>query len=174
MILLELIPTLSLFFAFSHYWFYFTTFYFFYLQYIFYYINLFSIYTQSSKIRHNHIIFLYFCQYWFYFSAVNESVWEHLKIFFVPALFFTLFAFYYKGEEYPFLKFDTITLFSYIFANIDSIYVILYTFCNLYLQKWRAWKPGWWEHETGKVSEGHFYNLSFYKSRDAYWYCIMY
>lgn len=35
------------------------------------------------------------------FSAVNESVWEHLKIFFVPALFFTLFAFCYKGEEYP-------------------------------------------------------------------------
>lgn len=35
------------------------------------------------------------------FSAINESVWEHLKIFFVPALFFTLFMYYYKGEKCP-------------------------------------------------------------------------
>lgn len=35
------------------------------------------------------------------FSAVNESVWEHLKLFFIPAFFFTLFMYYLIGERCP-------------------------------------------------------------------------
>lgn len=35
------------------------------------------------------------------FGAVNESVWEHLKLFFVPAFFFTIFGYYLMGEQYP-------------------------------------------------------------------------
>lgn len=35
------------------------------------------------------------------FSPVSESVWEHLKLFFVPAFFYTLFLYYLVGEECP-------------------------------------------------------------------------
>ena len=34
------------------------------------------------------------------FSAVNESTWEHMKIFFFPALFFTIFhSFFFKDVD---------------------------------------------------------------------------
>lgn len=35
------------------------------------------------------------------FSPVDESVWEHLKLFFVPAFFFSLFMYYVIGEKCP-------------------------------------------------------------------------
>lgn len=35
------------------------------------------------------------------FSAINESVWEHLKIFFIPAFFFTVACWCWKGEDSP-------------------------------------------------------------------------
>lgn len=62
------------------------------------------------------------------FSAINESVWEHLKIFFVPALFFTLFAFYYKGEEYPnYLWCQTKS----ILAGLVFIVVVYFTYTGI-------------------------------------------
>ncbi|MCM1157807.1 MAG: DUF6512 family protein [Bacteroidales bacterium] len=35
------------------------------------------------------------------FAPVSESVWEHLKLFFVPAFFFTIFMYYLVGENCP-------------------------------------------------------------------------
>ena len=35
------------------------------------------------------------------FSAVNESVWEHLKLLFIPVLIFTLFEYVWIGSYYP-------------------------------------------------------------------------
>jgi len=34
-----------------------------------------------------------------YFSAVNESVWEHLKLIYWPALVFSLYEYYMYGKE---------------------------------------------------------------------------
>lgn len=35
------------------------------------------------------------------FSAVNESVWEHLKLFFFPMLFTTIIGYFYIGKNLP-------------------------------------------------------------------------
>ncbi len=35
------------------------------------------------------------------FSAVNESIWEHMKILFFPLFFFALFESRYLAKEYP-------------------------------------------------------------------------
>ena len=35
------------------------------------------------------------------FSAVNESIWEHLKLIFWPALLFALYEYFAYGKEYP-------------------------------------------------------------------------
>ena len=35
------------------------------------------------------------------FSAVNESTWEHMKLFFVPAVIFTVIEYYVVGKQYP-------------------------------------------------------------------------
>lgn len=35
------------------------------------------------------------------FSPVNESVWEHLKLLFVPFLLFSLLEYIFLGEDYP-------------------------------------------------------------------------
>lgn len=45
------------------------------------------------------------------FSPVSESVWEHLKLFFVPAFFYTLFLYYLVGEKCP----------DYLWCQVKSI-----------------------------------------------------
>lgn len=76
------------------------------------------------------------------FSAVNESVWEHLKIFFVPALFFTLFVFYFKGEEYPdYLWCQTKS----ILAGLAFIVVVYFTYTGIT------------EHNCSFIDIGSFY-----------------
>lgn len=47
------------------------------------------------------------------FSPVSESVWEHLKLFFVPAFFYTLFMYYLVGEKCP----------DYLWCQVKSILV---------------------------------------------------
>lgn len=47
------------------------------------------------------------------FSPVSESVWEHLKLLFIPAFFYTLFMYYQVGEKCP----------DYLWCQVKSILI---------------------------------------------------
>lgn len=59
------------------------------------------------------------------FAAVDESVWEHLKLFFVPAFFFSLFSYFKKGETCP--RYLWCQLIS-ILAGLGFIVIFYYTY----------------------------------------------
>lgn len=62
------------------------------------------------------------------FSAVNESVWEHLKLFFIPAFFFTIINDYWVREKQPnFLWCQTKS----ILAGILFIIVMYFTYLGI-------------------------------------------
>ena len=69
------------------------------------------------------------------FSAVNESVWEHLKLFFVPAFFFSLLMYYQIGEKKPdYLWYQTKS----ILAGLLFIVTMYYTIMGI-TQKENVW-----------------------------------
>lgn len=62
------------------------------------------------------------------FSAVNESVWEHLKLLFFPMLLSTLFGYFYIGKNVStFLCSETIG----ILASMLFIIVFFYTYTGI-------------------------------------------
>lgn len=62
------------------------------------------------------------------FSPISESVWEHLKLLFVPAFFFTIFMYYLLGDRYPeYLWYQTKS----IFAGMLFILLIYYTYSGI-------------------------------------------
>ncbi|MGN0153299.1 MAG: DUF6512 family protein [Lachnospiraceae bacterium] len=59
------------------------------------------------------------------FSAVNESVWEHLKLFFVPAFFFSLLMYYRIGEKKPdYLWYQTKSILAGLLLIVTAYYTI--------------------------------------------------
>ena len=66
------------------------------------------------------------------FSPVNESVWEHLKLFFMPAFLFTVFYYYRIGEKnQDYLWCQTKS----ILAGMGLIIVIYFTYLGIVKQE---------------------------------------
>lgn len=62
------------------------------------------------------------------FSAVNESVWEHLKLVFFPMLLTTIIGYFYIGKNAPnFLCSKTLG----ILASISFIIIFFYTYTGI-------------------------------------------
>ena len=62
------------------------------------------------------------------FSAVNESVWEHLKLLFFPLLFTTIIGYFYIGKKAPsFLCSKTLG----IITSMLFIIIFFYTYTDL-------------------------------------------
>lgn len=62
------------------------------------------------------------------FSAVNESVWEHLKLLFFPMLISTIIGYFYIGKNAPnFLCSKTLE----ILASIFFIIIFFYTYTGI-------------------------------------------
>lgn len=67
------------------------------------------------------------------FAAVSESIWEHLKLFFVPAFFFTLFNYCIIGEKYPdYLWYQTKS----IISGLLFIVILFFTYSGITRQEW--------------------------------------
>lgn len=62
------------------------------------------------------------------FSAVNESVWEHLKLLFFPMLFTTIIGYFYIGKNAP--NFLCSKLFG-IITSILFIIIFFYTYTGI-------------------------------------------
>lgn len=63
------------------------------------------------------------------FSATNESTWEHMKLFFVPALIFAIIEYFIVGREYP--NFWSAKLIG-IVVGLLSIPILYYTFVGAF------------------------------------------
>jgi len=62
------------------------------------------------------------------FSAINESVWEHMKIFFFPMFLFSVAQLWFWGRNYPnFLAVRTVS----IFFGLLLIPVLYYTYSGV-------------------------------------------
>lgn len=62
------------------------------------------------------------------FSAINESVWEHLKLLFFPMLLTTIIGYFYIGKSIPnFLCSKTLG----ILASISFIIIFFYTYTGI-------------------------------------------
>lgn len=62
------------------------------------------------------------------FSAINESVWEHLKLVFFPMLLTTIIGYFYIGRNTPnFLCSKTLG----ILASISFIIIFFYTYTGI-------------------------------------------
>ena len=62
------------------------------------------------------------------FSAINESVWEHLKLVFFPMLLTTIIGYFYIGRSLPnFLCSKTLG----ILASISFIIIFFYTYTGI-------------------------------------------
>ena len=60
-----------------------------------------------------------------YISAVNESTWEHLKLLFIPVLFYTLFEYLvFKEKGTSFLFSRTLSLIMGMFFIVTAFYTI--------------------------------------------------
>lgn len=65
------------------------------------------------------------------FGATNESVWDHLKIFFMPAFFYTLGLYYIQGDKVPnYLACQTKS----ILAGLCFIVLVYYTYTGILLR----------------------------------------
>lgn len=62
------------------------------------------------------------------FSAVNESTWEHMKIFFFPFFLFSVVQLWFQGRNYPnFLAVRTVS----ILFGLALIPVLFYTYSGI-------------------------------------------
>lgn len=63
-----------------------------------------------------------------YFSAINESIWEHLKLVFWPALMFSMAEYFFYGKNEP--DFFSVKMCA-IFSALSWIVVSFYTYSGV-------------------------------------------
>lgn len=63
------------------------------------------------------------------FGAVNESVWEHLKLLFMPVLAFTVFEYVWIGESYPNLLYENAVA---VILGMAFLVVFYYTYTGVW------------------------------------------
>ena len=78
----------------------------------------------------SHFVYQWSGSHWLagLFTPVNESTWEHMKLLFFPALFYSIFMQYRLKEDYPRISFACP---SGILAGTFAIPVLFYTYSGI-------------------------------------------